>query len=253
MDGIFDRITGRGSVQSEDGDLTGSALVEPAEDDDGLLEGQSTQLADAEMHRTERRLREASQELLRFGLLEESQKPNLYKIAVRELAALNAILEPFDLFAAVDDVRGLVFLKVLKQEAVDDPDEEWSHPLVRKQRLTLEQSLLVAILRQYFIACEQEAGTGASQAMVAVDELIPQMQVYLGEQGSEARERTRMLKLLDQLKDHGLVSEPDKNERVTIRPIIAHLANPENLQVLLNWLKNRVAVVSDSTEQENEE
>lgn len=253
MGGIFDRITGREPIPTGEGEPADTASVDSGESDGGLLADEVLEFDVSEMHRTERRLREASQELLRFGLLEESQKPNLYKVATRELAALNGILEPFDLIAAVDDVRGLVFLKVLKTDSSDDPEEEWSHPLVRKQRLTLEQSLLVAILRQYFIAYEQEAGTGASQAMVAVDELIPQMQVYLGEQGSEARERTRMLKLLDQLKDHGLVSEPDKNERVTIRPIIVHLANPENLQVLLNWLKNRVATVSDSMEQENEE
>lgn len=253
MEGIFDRITGREPVQPGDEEAVDTTLVESFDDEGGLSADELAQTDAAEMHRTERRLREASQELLRFGLLEESHKPNLYKIATRELAALNAILEPFDLIAEVDEVRGLVFLKVLKRDTASDPDEEWSHPLVRKQRLTLEQSLLVAILRQYFIAYEQEAGTGASQAMVAVDELIPQMQVYLGEQGSEARERTRMLNLLDQLKDHGLVSAPDKNERVMIRPIIAHLANPENLQVLLNWLRERVAEGSNSTEQENEE
>ena len=63
-----------------------------------------------------------------------------------------------------------------------------------------EQSLLIAILRQHFIAYEQESGTGASQALVAVDELIPQLQVYLGELGSEAKERNRIVTLLDQLK-----------------------------------------------------
>lgn len=113
--------------------------------------------------------------------------------------------------------------------------------MVRKQRLTLEQSLLVAILRQYFIAYEQEAGAGATQALVAVDELIPQLQVYLGDTGSEAKERNRILQLLDQLKGHGLVSAPDSHERVIIRPMIAHLANPENLQALLSSIKELVA------------
>ncbi len=245
MEGIFDRIAGHMPNPDED-ERRMSPPPEEFKHEDGSGGDENEKV------RTEKRLREVSQDLLRFGLLEESQKPNLYKTAARELQALNEILEPLDLIAEVDEVRGLVFLKVLKAEVLDDPEQEWAHPLVRKQRLTLEQSLLVAILRQYFVAYEQEAGAGASQALVSVDELLPQLQIYLGEQGSEARERNRMFNLLDQLKDHGLVSAPDKNERVTIRPIIAHLANPENLQALLNWLRQRTAADRTFMEEEHE-
>jgi len=165
-------------------------------------------------------------------------------VVQNEQKALTAILEPLDLDLAIDDVRGIAFVIVRTDDnelsdAQEYDPEEWSHPLVRRQRLTLEQSLLIAILRQHFVVHEQEAGIGADDARVAVDELIPQFQIYLGDPGSEARERSRMLTLLDQLKGHGLVSEPDAHERVTIRPIIAHLASPENLQHLLVWLKTR--------------
>jgi len=49
------------------------------------------------------------------------------------------------------------------------------------------------------------------------------------------------------------VSEPDKNERVMIRPIIAHLANPENLQVLLDWLRQQPTGEGTSTDEEGRE
>jgi hypothetical protein len=239
--GIFDRITGAGqedatSRQSSPDDF--SAAIADTSAESGMA-GVETLEA-----RTDQRLRDTVQELLRLGLLEESHRPNLYRMAVADMAALNAILEPLDLCAQADEVRGLVFLKVLKDESADEQDE-WGHPLVRKQRLTLEQTLLIAILRQYFIVYEQEAGTGASGAVVTVDELIPQFQLYLGDSGSEARERTRMLQLLDQLKEHGLVSPPDAHERVVIRPMIAHLANPENLQALLYELKERAAAAGE--------
>lgn len=110
--------------------------------------------------------------------------------------------------------------------------------LVRKQRLTLEQSLLVAILRQQFVAHEVEAGVGASDARVALEDLIPHLQAYLGDLGSEAQEKRRLLTLLEQLKGHGIVSDVDQQERVTIRPIIAHLANPENLANLIQALRD---------------
>ncbi|MFK8077745.1 MAG: DUF4194 domain-containing protein [Granulosicoccus sp.] len=194
--------------------------------------------------RTSFQVREVAKELTRYGLIEATRKPNLYRVLQNQQHALTEILEPLDLDLAVDDVRGIAFVTVRADEhqcsieEENDP-EDWSHPLVRRQRLTLEQSLLIAILRQHFVAHEQEAGVGADDARVALDDLIPEFQIYLGDPGSEAKERSRMLTLLDQLKGHGLVSEPDANERVTIRPIIAHLASPENLQHLLAWLRQR--------------
>lgn len=231
MAGIFDRIT----AGDRAGELEPDAEVTQA--DDGLEE-QKPLASDAEQgeeRRTPQKVREAVQEMLKYGLLEESQKPNLYRSALADTEEVARILEPLDLAMGIDEVRGLLFVKV-RQTSLEQEDD-WSHLLVRRQRLNLEQSLLIAILRQHFIVYEQESGTGANLAQVAVDELIPQLQVYLGELGSEAGERNRAITLLDQLKGHGLVSAVDAHDRVVIRPIITHLANPENLQALVAWLR----------------
>jgi hypothetical protein len=53
---------------------------------------------------------------------------------------------------------------------------------------------------------------------------------------------------LDQLKGHGLVSAIDSHDRVNIRPIIAHLANPENLQALLHWLREQASVEPEAND-----
>jgi len=248
MAGIFDRIAGAANTGEPEPDdevpLSEAGADEPCT--------QAAGPEPTEERRTAQKVREAVQELLKYGLLEESQKPNLYHSALSHTEEVAGILEPLDLAMGVDDVRGLVFVTV-RQAGVDEEDD-WSHPLVRRQRLNLEQSLLVAILRQHFIVYEQESGTGASLAQVAVDELIPQLQVYLGELGSEARERNRVITLLDQLKGHGLVSAPDAHDRVVIRPIITHLANPENLQALVAWLRAHLeAGVTPSSESESEE
>lgn len=237
MASIFDELTGS---QKESDTPQDQATTETDLDSLDPTPGSSSPNTEStEQSRTTRRVRDAVQELLKFGLLEESQKPNLYRVALTHGEEVASVLEPLDLEMGVDEVRGLVFIKVRRD---DDPEQDdWTHPLVRRQRLNLEQSLLVAILRQYFIAYEQESGTGAGEALVAVDELIPQLQVYLGDLGSDAKERTRVIQLLDQLKGHGLVSSLDAHERVTIRPIIAHLANPDNLQALLAWLKAQVS------------
>ncbi len=175
-------------------------------------------------------------ELMKFGLLEESSKPNLYRNALLHRDEVDRVLSWLELALRIDDIRGLAFIVVA--DTVDRDGDEWSHPLVRRQRLTLEQSLLVAILRQQFIAHEVEAGIGAGDARVALDDLIPHLQAYLGDLGSDAQERKRLLTLLEQLKGHGIVSEVDQQERVTIRPIIAHLANPENLTHLVQALRD---------------
>lgn len=175
-------------------------------------------------------------ELLKYGLLEEAGKPNLYRNALVHRAQVGEVLGWLDLALRIDDIRGLAFVVVAAGPERDD--DEWSHPLVRRQRLTLEQSLLVAILRQQFVAHEVEAGVGAGDARVAIEDLVPHLHAYLGDLGSDAQERKRLLLLLEQLKGHGIVSDLDQQERVTIRPIIAHLANPENLTNLVQALRS---------------
>jgi len=185
---------------------------------------------------TSRQVKDTCQELLKLGLLEAARKPNLYRIATNHAADIDRILEPLDLALKIDDVRGLAFL-VVAQPLFVEAEDEWSHPLVRRQRLTLEQSLLVALLRQHYVAHEQESGIGAGDAQVALEDLLPQLQLYLGNLGSDAREQQRLRTLLEKLKPHGIVSEVDSHDQVAIRPIIAHLANPDNLQSLLQALR----------------
>ena len=188
-------------------------------------------------------LKSAVQELLRCGLVEREAKPNLYRSLATEAAtgAVSRILEPLDLALTVDDVRGLAFL-VVPALAAETAEQAWQHPLVRRQRLTTEQSLLVAILRQAHIAHEQQYGIGAPGAHADCDDLLAQFNLYLGDSGSEARNLDRLLRVLGQLQVHGIVSEPDKDQRVFIRPVIVHLANPEHLQLLLHHFKTTAAL-----------
>ena len=195
--------------------------------------------SDVSSHYTPRITRQTAQHLLKFGLLESHQKGNLYQHAITHMEAINRLLEPFDLKMRVDTIRGLAFLVVSDYEAAeDDSGDDWSHPLVRRQRLNLEQSLLVAVLRQQYVIYEQEAGVGAGGLRLEVDEIQQQLQVFLGDSGSDSSNERKVRTLLDQLKVHGIVSEIDKNDEVRVRPIITHLANPETLQLLLDQFKS---------------
>lgn len=184
--------------------------------------------------KTPAEIKVAVQELLKNGFIEEENRTDLFQsIRVHE-AAIQEALEPLDLEVRLDTHRGVAYLSVSKRFLADvGGDEGWSHPLIRRQRLTLEQSLIIAILRQAFVMHEQESGVGHSAAKIAIDELLPQFLVYFGDTGSDSKNESRLMQLLDQLKGYGLVSEVDKKQEVAIRPLIAHLANPESLHALL--------------------
>ena len=183
-------------------------------------------------------LRRALQELLKMGLLEQASKPQLFRHIAIDTARVNALLEPLDLQVRVDDLRGLAYVAVAPgwQAGDAEDDDEWTHPLVRRQRLTLEQSLLLAVLRREFLQREQEGGLGVA-VQLGLDGLLPQLEIYLGATGSDMQDRKRLLELLDKLRAHGVVSEVDAQDQLTIRPMIVHLANPENLQGLLAHLR----------------
>ena len=183
-------------------------------------------------------LRRALQELLKMGLLEQASKPQLFRHIAIDTARVNALLEPLDLQVRVDDLRGLAYVTVAPgwQAGEAEDDDEWTHLLVRRQRLTLEQSLLLAILRREFLQREQESGTGAV-VRITVDSLLPQLETYLGAMGSDMQERKRLTQLLENLRTHGMVSDVDAQDCITIRPMIVHLLNPENLQTLLLHLR----------------
>lgn len=179
-----------------------------------------------------REVKEAVQELLKSGFIDSAHKPAVFNSAMRLRDDINRALDPLDLALKLDEIRGLAILRVA-EAAAPDADEEWSHPLVRRQRLTLEQSLLVAILRQFYVMQEQETGIGVGAIKVPVEDLLAPLTGFLGDTGSDAKNEQRLLTLLDQLKPHGIVTEPDNQRDITIRPLITHLANPETLTALL--------------------
>jgi hypothetical protein len=214
---------------------------DPSDTPDATLTPETQKEAGASV--TSFEVKQIAQSLLKHGYLEESERADQFHRAMALRTEIDRVLEPLDLMVKVDSYRGIVYLATssasANQVAEEDEEAGWSHPLVRRQRMTLEQSLLVAILRQAFVLHEQESGIGSRAATIAVDELLPQFLVYLGDSGSDAKNESRLLNLLDQLKTYGIVSEVDKKQEVTIRPLIAHLANPESLNALLRVLTKK--------------
>ena len=185
-------------------------------------------------HYTPECIKHTLQRLLKHGLLESDRRPNEYALALAHQPELNRLLEPLDFELRIDEIRGLALLAIHRPFAdQDSEDGDPGHLLVRRQRLTLDQSLLVAILRQHYIVHEQDAGIGAGDASLSIDDLLPQLQVFFGDSGSDSKNENRVRQLLDQLQTHAIVSEVDSAGQFMLRPVIAHLANPEALKALL--------------------
>ena len=226
---IFDRIAAQTALP---------AAPEPQKEELPARDAQA--IAIENCLKTPLAVRQALQYLLAHGWLEAAQRQPLFKHISAHSGQINALLEPLDLRLVLDDMRGLAFLAVAAGYESDDADESepdaWTHPLMRRQRLTLEQSLLLAILRREFLQREQDSGMGTPMR-ITVDSLLPQIETYLGATGSDMQERKRLGQLLENLRTHGMVSEVDAQDCITIRPMIVHLLNPENLQALLLRLR----------------
>ncbi|WP_223550252.1 DUF4194 domain-containing protein [Pseudomonas sp. A-B-19] len=227
MPSIFDELTGKPGDQEE--------LSENAEQERELedLEIDDLDVEDDDQ-RTPRVIREVVQELFKHGFIEEADYERLYRAALANAELVDQIFEPFDLNVQFDEIRGLVFIRVL--HASDVIVEGWTHPLIRHHAFSLEQTLLIAVLRQYLIECEMENGIGATIPQMTVDDVITHLRAYLGEHGADFKDRKRAVRLLLQLRNHHLISMNEHSDRFTIRPLIAHVANPENLTALLQWL-----------------
>ena len=247
MRNVFDRIA---SQDHGDPEPTTSASEPPELPESPELSELSNPESSQETSFTPSEVKETTQELLRYGYIDEERKPALYRKTVIREQGIGKALEPLDLALRLDTYRGVAFLVVAGAAYESSGDgEEWAHPLVRRQRLTLEQSLLVAILRQAFVMHEQEAGIGQSAAKLAVEDLLPQFLTYFEDSGSDAKNESRLSNLLDQLKTYGVVSEVDKNQEVTIRPMIAHLANPESLTGLLRVFQDNARDTDPAAEE----
>lgn len=246
--------------------LSGQPAPDPGTGPPGIAtSARSTGPAGAAPSATPAQVKQATQELLRLGVLYAEAKPNLFQAVLANRALVAAILEPLDLALRIDEVRAMVILTVAPSlrgsqgdgglgsaagargaGSVDDDvitdgagsrdgrgDDEWTHPLVRRQRLTLAQSLLLAILRRRYVEHEKTAD-GTLAARVSIDDLGPELQTYLGDEGSDSANESRLRRLLEQLREHGIVSAVDDDEQITIRPLICHLADPTSLQLLLH-------------------
>lgn len=170
-------------------------------------------------------------ELQKQGMIEASLKPVLYQDARAAFGELSKHFTYLRLSLKLDDVRGLIYLEVAESFIAEGGDS-WSHPLVTKQRFTTEQSLLLAILRQKFLTLENETGANGPKVVIFI-EIYQILLHYLGDSGSDDKNRRKVEQLIEKLRPYGIVSEIRADGTFLVRPIITKVLNPESLTALL--------------------
>ncbi|MBO6655883.1 MAG: DUF4194 domain-containing protein [Pseudomonadales bacterium] len=182
----------------------------------------------------------AVQELLKHGLLESDRNPKLFKLTLQRHSEIQPILDPLDFELVLDDKRGIAYLaprhKDPDTDLSDEPSDQ-THPLVRRQRFNLEQSLVIALLRQQFLSHELEYADQTSYARFSAEELNASLLLYMQSTGSDSLDNRRLTQILEQLRVHKLVTQIDDAGRFGIRPLIAHVGDPASLSSLLDHYK----------------
>jgi hypothetical protein len=86
MAGFFDKLINRS--------VAANAGSEPETSDEEITDELVEDSAASGETRTLKKIREAIQELLKYGLLEEASKPNLYRVVLTHPEEVTRILEP---------------------------------------------------------------------------------------------------------------------------------------------------------------
>lgn len=113
MAGFFDELINRS--------VTANTGSEPEFLNEEVADASVEETATSSETRTIKKIREATQELLKYGLLEEASKPNLYRVVLTHPEEVTRILEPLDLDIGIDEIRGLLYVKVRLDET---PEQE---------------------------------------------------------------------------------------------------------------------------------
>lgn len=173
-------------------------------------------------------LRLALQYLLRDGTVQAALMPEAFAALEQELETVNQWLAPLELLLNLDTPRGLAFLGLTPQWALENP--QGAHPLMNRPSLTAQHMPLLALLRRAMLKCEQQQGMGTS-ASVSRAALMAQFGSLFGSPPEGYLERQ-----LEYLRQLGLIAEQEddsEDDQIAIAPIVAHLLDADAAQALL--------------------
>jgi hypothetical protein len=193
--------------------------------------------------------------LMRQGVILNTQKPKLFAVLCRYEAAIRRHLSEVYLQLILDQKTGVAFIQGIDQENADDAADETDNDtnntetptLITKRPLSLYDTLLLLILRKFY----QERETAGEQTIVIdIDTLESSLIPFLPLTDYQSIERK---KLLARLKEFGrrklLASIRGSEDRYEITPVIRYVVNAEFLESLLTEYQTLAKNLQGQTDQ----
>lgn len=174
------------------------------------------------------RYREALQRLISSGVIYESRHSELYQALLANKSQIRSTLRELGLRMTVDDSFGLIILRLPVSDDIEE--DEGAHPLVRRRRLTLLDSLVALVLRDHYMTREN---VGDRTVVIDVEQLEDALRAFLPIFGSETILRKRITGAIKRFKDYNiLASLPGSDNEFEVTPVIRIVVNADMLQGL---------------------
>lgn len=136
------------------------------------------------------------------GVIERDQHPRLWEDLYALRAAAIAYLEVIGLSLVVDEIEGFAFVR--QREAPED-DATPIPRLVTRRPLSYPVSLLCVLLRKKLV--ESDAAGGTPRVILARDEVVEMLRVFLPTRANEAKLVDKVDQHLAKLQEMGFIRE----------------------------------------------
>lgn len=176
--------------------------------------------------------RRAMQKLIARGVIYESRHEADYRVLVNDAEQVSGVLEELSLRMSIDREVGVILLRLPDDYLEGEEEgEEGSHPLVRRRRMTLFDSLTAVVLRKHY---RERELTGEQRVRIDIEQLEQGLVPFLPLMGSEEIFRKHLRGVVDRFKDLNLLlSVRGSKTEFEIAPVIRVVVNAEWIESLV--------------------
>jgi hypothetical protein len=195
--------------------------------------------------------RRALVELMRQGVVMAESRRLVFDALCAHRGLIADHLADMYLRVLIDEPAGMaLLLNAQRADGEGDGGDEDAPSLISRRTLTLYDTLLLIVLRKYFLDRET---AGDSRIRIGIDQIEALMTPFLPLTASSTRDRKKLKGALEGLRKRRLLAGVrGEEERFEIAPVIRYVVNAEYLEHLLNEYR-RLAADAAAPDEESDE
>ncbi len=168
--------------------------------------------------------------LMRMGSIIATQKPKLFEQICRHEELIQAHLSDMYLRLLLDEKAGVAL--VLQQEIIGDGGEEDDiYTLITPRTLTLNDSLLLLVLRKYY---QDREAAGEQRIIIDIEQIEAFLTPFLPLSNSSKSDRRKLSTSLSRMTERKILSSVrGEDSRFEITAVIRYVVSAEFLERLL--------------------